>query len=67
MKTIPLLLLLALAGCSYRAHQYPLQPGEAVMFSSEARAAAYRQASGNDRWSTNRCVRITRPCSVTCE
>jgi hypothetical protein len=72
MKILGLFLLgLALAGChsgcTYRAHLVPLQPDEAVLFNSDARAAEFRRASGNDRWGTNRWVRITRPCSVTCE
>lgn len=67
MKTFALIGLMALAGCAYQARQFPLQPGEKIIFNDAARAAEYRVQSGNDRGATNRVVEITRPCAVTCE
>lgn len=60
------LALALLTGC-YSAHQYPLKPGEKIIFNDAARASEYRRLSGNDSRQTNRVVEITRPCSVTVE
>ena len=57
---------LCLAGC-YTPHQFPLQPGEKIIFNDLARAMEYRATSGNDLGNTNRVVEITRPCSLTTE
>jgi hypothetical protein len=59
--------LVPLCGC-YTARQFPLQPGEKIIFESETRAAEFRARSGNGGWdATNRVVRITRPTWVSCE
>jgi hypothetical protein len=69
MKTLvsALAVCILLTSCAYRAAQYPLQPGEKVIFNNAARAREYRQLSGNDPGNTNRVVEITRPCAVSCE
>ncbi len=63
---LPILAAVLLAGC-YAPKTYPLQPGEKIIFNTRARAAEYRQLSGNDPYHTNRVLEITRPCAVTAE
>ena len=54
------------AGCS-SPQMYPLQPGEQIVFKNVERANGFRQASGNDNYSTNAVVIITRPTLVQCQ
>lgn len=68
MKTILASLCAAcLLGCAYSPKQFALQPGEKVIFNTEARAKEYRVMSMNDLHHTNRVVEITRPCAITTE
>lgn len=67
MKTLLLIASLTLLCGCYSARQYPLQPGEKIIFNDAPRANEYRKQSGNDTSSTNRVVIVTRPCSLTTE
>jgi len=57
---------LALSAC-YTPREYPLQPGESVIFRDAARANEYRSHSGNDAARAGRVVEITRPTRITNE
>ena len=62
-------LVLVCTGClHYQPRQFPLQPGEVIVFQDAGRADAFRTTSGNDAFcrGTN-VVTITRPTLVQCE
>lgn len=67
MKKLSLLLILVpLVGC-YTPHQYPLSPGEKIIFKSPERANEFRARSLNDPAHTGSVVEITKPTWVSCE
>ena len=55
-----------LSGC-YSPREYPLQPGEKIIFRDATRANQYRGLSGNDAANGGSVVEITRPTRITCE
>jgi hypothetical protein len=55
-----LCLLLLGCGCS-TTRQFPLQPGEKIIFNDAARANAFRAESRNDTTNTGRVVTIGEP------
>lgn len=63
MKTFALLVVsVVLVGCA--SVEYPLQPGDSVVFKNKERADNFRQLSGNDQGHTNRWVEIDQPTSL---
>lgn len=72
---VPHLILLSLllagfmTGCSsgYRGTRTPLQPGDQITFTDEARAAEFRIQSMNDITSTGLVVHIERPATILTE
>ena len=64
MKTALLILSLTIVGCGCNHLEYPLQPGEKVIFNDTGNAQAFRQLSGNDINHTGSVVEITAPTSL---
>lgn len=66
MKMLALILMAtALVGCGCKTMvEYQLQPGEKIVFESQARADEFRTMSGNDQGHSNRWVEIDQPTSL---
>lgn len=65
MKMLSLILMAtALVGCGCKTIEYPLQPGDKIVFESQGRADEFRVLSGNDQDHSNRWVEITEPTSL---
>ena len=62
-KTIILIACVAACGCK-TVNEFPLQPGDKVVFTSRERANGFREASGNNVNNTNRVVEIDQPTSL---
>ena len=59
--------ILALCGGCYTPRQFLLQPGDKIIFATDARANEFRAQSLNDPAHRGRVVEITRPAWVSCE